>query len=157
MSLPPVINYVDFEVLNEPWNKYKLSDGAILFSRTIVAHIIRTGQYDAFGKPAYFVSSNTLNVVRAPKDLRGNPTQPVPTPEQFASSIVEEVNATPEREDWNHYKCDDGTTISVKAVLTTIQRTSKYDNLGEPIYFVNSQAVVKDDVPKSLWKKSIQT
>lgn len=154
MSFPPIINYVDFEVLTEPWIKYTLSDGGKLLMRTIITGIIKTGQYDPFGKPVYGTMSNTLQVVRAPKDLRGNPTMPPPTPEQLGASVVADVNASPESDEWNMYKCEDGTTLQLKSTVITVKRTSKYDPTGEPIYIVNSQNIIKDDVPKLLWKRS---
>jgi hypothetical protein len=155
IPLPPVINYMDFEVLNEPWNKYKLSDGSVLYMRTIAINIIKTGQYDQFGKPIYLVSTTYIYHVRAPKELRGNPTIPQPMPEVLADSIAEDVNATPEKEDWNRYKLEDGTTIMLKAILTRIQRTTKYDQFGEPIYIIYIQNIIKDDVPKNLWKRPL--
>jgi len=145
---------MEFEILSEPWNKYKLSDKSILYVRTIAINIIKTG-YDEFGKPSYSVTTTTIYHARAPKELRGNPTMPPPTLEILMDSIVEEVNLIPEREDWNHYKLEDGTTIKLKTVLPKVQRTTKYDQLGEPLYIIYSQDIVIDDVPKSLWKKSL--
>ncbi|MHB8601941.1 MAG: hypothetical protein ACYC6W_09295 [Nitrosotalea sp.] len=154
MSFPPIINYVEFDTLTEPWIKYNLSDGAKISIRTIATNIIKTGQFDAFGKPIYGILSSGLQVVKAPKDLRGQPTSPPPTPEQLGSSVVADVNATPENDEWNVYKCDDGSTLQLKAQVLTVRRTAKYDNLGEPIYIVQSQNLMKDDIPKILWKKS---
>jgi hypothetical protein len=153
MSLPPTINYVDFEVLNEPWNRYKLSDGSLLNSRVIVAQIIKPGQYDPYGKPVYGIMAQTFNTIRAPRELRGTPTVPAPHSQQLGSSIAEDVNAVPlNQEDQNIYKCVDGTTIKIKNVFTSIKRTNYHDGLGEPIYIINSQNIVVDDVPRNLWK-----
>src|SRR5574340_1313661 len=105
MSLPPIINYVEFDTLTEPWIKYNLSDGSKLLLRTITTNIIKTGQFDAFGKPIYGILSTTVQVVRAPKDLRGQPTIPPPTPEQMGSSVLADVNASADNEEWNTYKC----------------------------------------------------
>jgi len=154
MSFPPIIHYVDFEVLSEPWIKYRLSDNSIISLRTIVTNVIKPGQFDVFGKPQYGVVSNTLQVVKAPKDLRGNPTIPPATPEQLGDSILAEVNFTPENDEWNNYRCEDGTTLQMKVQVISIKRTSKYDQFGEPIYLVHSQNIIKDEVPKMLWKKS---
>jgi hypothetical protein len=68
MSLPPVISYVDYEVSNEPWNRYKLLDGTLLRSRLIVAQIIKSGQYDPYGKPQYGILAQTLNTIEALKN-----------------------------------------------------------------------------------------
>lgn len=154
MSLPPVIHYVEFEILSEPWIKYRLSDTSTILIRTVLTNIIKTGQYDPFGKPMYGMVSANMQVVRAPKDLRGSPTIPPPTPEQLGDSILAEVNFTSENDEWNNYKCEDGTTLQLKSQIISIKRTSKYDQFGEPIYMVHAQNMVKDDVPKILWKKS---
>jgi len=153
MFVPPAMSYVDFEVVNEPRNRYQLSDGTILYSRTIVIQIVKHGQYDVYGKPLYGIVANNLNSFRAPQELRRPPTLPPPTIEEIRDSIVDDVNAEPMSEEWSSYKCMDGTIIKVKGILTSIKRTSVYDVLGEPVYIVNVQNVIKDDVPKSLWKK----
>ena len=154
MSVPPSLTYVEFQVLVEPWNRYKLTDGTLLLSRLIIPNIIKSGQYDPTGKPLYAIMHQIFNVVRAPKELRGTPTMPPATPEQMGNSIVEEVDLRPITEEWSIYRCDDGTTIKAKPALTTIRRTSIHDALGEPIYMVDSTVLIKDDVPKSLWKKT---
>jgi hypothetical protein len=153
MSLPPpIINYVDFEVLNEPWNRYKLSDGTLLRSRVVVAQVIKTGQFDPFCKPLYGILAQTFNTIRAPKELRNNPTVPPPTPQQLGSSIVENVTAEPLEEGECIYRCVDGTTLRIKNVFVAIRRTSNHDALGEPIYIIDTQNIVIDDIPKNLWK-----
>lgn len=154
MTPPPVHHYIEFDILSEPWVKYTLSDNSFVLLRTIATNIVKTGQYDMMGKPLYVLFSNTLQVAHAPKDLRGNPTIPLPTPEQIGDSIVAEVNFTPDTEEWNSYKCEDGTTIQLRTQVITIKRTAKYDQFGEPVYVVHSQNLIKDEVPKILWKKS---
>lgn len=154
MSMPPVIHYLQFDALSEPWVTYNLSDQSKLRLKTVVVNIIKTGQYDEFGKPVYGVMSNTIQVVRAPKELRGNPTNPMPTPQQINDSIIEDVNSSVENDEWNTYRCEDGTTINLKVIIVSIKRTSKVDPLGEPIYMVSTQNMIKDEVPKILYKKS---
>jgi hypothetical protein len=64
------------------------------------------------------------------------------------------VKADPLYEGENIYKCDDGTMLKIKNFFTTIKRTSAYDGFGEPVYIVNTQNIVMDEVPKNLWKTS---
>lgn len=154
MSVPPVINYVDFEVLNEPWEVYKLTDNTILRTRSVVAQIVKTGQFDVYGKPVYAVMANVMHSIRAPKELRGEPTLPPLTSQQLGNSIIEEVNASlTGQPQWNIYRCVDGTTIKVQTVLVSVRRTSAFDILGEPMYIISTHHIIKDDVPKTLWAK----
>jgi len=56
----------------------------------------------------------------------------------------EEVDFTNEKEEWNVYKLADGTTLKVKLVLVNVVRSrDKYDPLGNPLYGITSQNVVK--------------
>ncbi|MEM4285676.1 MAG: hypothetical protein QW684_05680 [Candidatus Nitrosocaldus sp.] len=70
----PVTSYIDFDVLNESWNVYELSDGSRLRARLVLLNVLNTGQYDNLGKPIYQTAHTTLFVVRAPKELKGTPT-----------------------------------------------------------------------------------
>ncbi|MFQ6075452.1 MAG: hypothetical protein ACE5Z5_04875 [Candidatus Bathyarchaeia archaeon] len=59
-----------------------------------------------------------------------------------------------EREDWNVYKLEDGATLKVKLVLVDVIRTPEHNPLGEPIYRIFSQNVVKAlNVPDELKRK----
>ena len=58
------------------------------------------------------------------------------------------------KEDWNEYDLDDGTKLKVKTVLIDVIRMPEYNQLGEPIYHLMSQNVVKlASVPKELKKE----
>lgn len=59
-----------------------------------------------------------------------------------------------EREDWNVYRLEDGTTLKVKLVLVDVIRTPEHNPLGEPIYQILSQNIVKAlNVPDELKTK----
>jgi len=72
----------------------------------------------------------------------------------------EEVEATPidinqTNEYWNNYLLDDGTVIKMKLVATKIFRLdNRYDNEGNPIYFIQSTNVTSVNAPDNLKKKS---
>ena len=56
----------------------------------------------------------------------------------------EEVDFENEKEEWNVYKLADGTTLKVKLVLVNVVRSrDNYDPLGNPIYGITSQNIVK--------------
>ena len=67
----------------------------------------------------------------------------------------EEVDFENEKEQWNVYKLSDGTTLKVKLVLVNVVRSrDQYDPLGNPIYGITSQNVIKVlNVPEKLRRK----
>ncbi|MFQ6000007.1 MAG: hypothetical protein ACE5J6_04440 [Candidatus Bathyarchaeia archaeon] len=67
----------------------------------------------------------------------------------------EEVDFENQKEEWNVYKLADGTTLKVKLVLVNVVRSrDKYDPLGNPIYGITSQNIVKVlNVPEKLKRK----
>ena len=67
----------------------------------------------------------------------------------------EEVDFENEKEQWNAYKLSDGTTLKVKLVLVNVVRSrDQYDPLGNPIYGITSQNIIKvSNVPEKLKRK----
>lgn len=65
----------------------------------------------------------------------------------------EEVEFETEKEGWNTYILHDGSTIKMKAVVTTIIRLEMWKPDGEPVYFINSSNVATADVPDRLKQK----
>jgi len=67
----------------------------------------------------------------------------------------EEVDFENEKEEWNTYKLADGSTLKVKLVLINVVRScDKFDSLGNPLYGITSQNIVKVlNVPKKLKQK----
>ena len=58
------------------------------------------------------------------------------------------------KEDWNEYELADGTRLKVRLVLVDVLRMPDYNPLGEPIYQIMSQNVVKCTyVPEGLKRK----
>jgi len=67
----------------------------------------------------------------------------------------EEVDFENAKEEWNVYKLADGSTLKVKLVLINVVRSrDKYDPLGNPIYGISSQNIVKVlNVPQKFKRK----
>ena len=67
----------------------------------------------------------------------------------------EQVDFENEKEHWNIYKLADGSTLKVKLVLVNIVRSqNQYDPLGNPIYGITSQNIIKVlNVPEKLKRK----
>jgi hypothetical protein len=65
-----------------------------------------------------------------------------------------EIDFKDEKEYWNEYKLEDGTTLKVKLVLRGVKRLNQYEPDGTPIYAINSMNVVRAvDVPEELKAK----
>ena len=72
---------VDFEVVREDWNEYRLTDGSTLKVKLVLTGVMRlNNQYDPVGNPVYVISSqNAVRVINVPANLRrrvplGTPT-----------------------------------------------------------------------------------
>ena len=63
-----------------------------------------------------------------------------------------------EREHWNIYKLQDGTTLKVKLVLRGVKRLQKHAPDGAPIYIINSQNIVRAiNIPDELLVKPTES
>ena len=72
---------VDFDVVGEEWNTYRLKDGTILKVKLVLAGVIRLkNKYDPLGNPVYMIkSTNVVRVMDVPDALKRKPA-PSSTP-----------------------------------------------------------------------------
>ena len=67
---------------------------------------------------------------------------------------AEDLDFMEEKEQWNIYKLNDGTTLKVKLVLQGVKRLQKCDPTGSPIYLINYTNIVRAvNIPKELKAK----
>jgi len=68
--------------------------------------------------------------------------------------MAEDVPFEAERESWNTYILEDGTTLKLKTVLAEVLRVDGvYDpNTGNPMYVVNANPVLSVNAPDKLKK-----
>lgn len=63
----------------------------------------------------------------------------------------EEANIVKATEHWNKYKLSDGVIIEAKLVISEIIKiVDEYNELGEPVYVIKSQNIMKEKVPEEL-------
>jgi hypothetical protein len=62
----------------------------------------------------------------------------------------EDVDFHPEKELFNVYILEDGTTLKMKAVISKIIRLDEYGPDGNPLYMVTAQNVMVTDCPPQL-------
>jgi len=158
-KVPPDVVFVDFEVVREGWNKYRLiQDETILKTKFVLINVIMEKNYKKIMEGAKtekglkigfgFQSQNVIGV-EAPARLRGEPDTKTYTIEELRSSIVkEDLDFETLKETWNVYNLEDGITIKVRGAPIRVSRTSKFDSQGLPVYLVDSTADVKVTLPK---------
>ena len=56
---------------------------------------------------------------------------------------AKEVDFSEEKEYWNEYQLEDGTTLKVKLVLRGVKRLNRHEPDGTPVYVINSMNVVR--------------
>ncbi len=74
---------VDFDVVKEEWNEYRLKDGTVLKIKLVIGSVIRTEDYNPMtGDPTYLLQST--NVVKAvvPEKLKRLPAFKKPSGEE---------------------------------------------------------------------------
>jgi hypothetical protein len=54
----------------------------------------------------------------------------------------EELDFEPLREQWNEYRCTDGSLVKLKIIVAKITKLDKRNQQGEPIYQVASTSVI---------------
>ena len=69
---------------------------------------------------------------------------------------AEQIEVNQSSEYWNQYFLEDGSIIKMKLVATKVMRLiNQYDQVGNPVYFINSTNVVSIECPENLKKKNI--
>lgn len=139
-GLPDEFEELDFEIINEYWNEYELSDGITIKARTILKKII----IDPNDPDKYSFDLHPLiSAVFAPLALRGEKNNP-PTPEEYATLPSYEV--TPKRSDekFNIYRIlKSGHIFKLKLVITKFSRVvDRFDKDGLPFYMLNHGPMV---------------
>jgi len=139
------IEELDFEIVSEPWNKYKLEDGSIVRVKNPAIKAFKTSQLDGLGTHVYRMGGLTLISSTVPKELKGEPS----SDENITSSdIISECKFTTLCEDWCEYKLSNGVILRSKTVVTKIMKTKKFNKYGEPIYWCAWQILADKTMPK---------
>ena len=133
-----VFDYIDFEMVEEPWNLYKLEDGSLIKFKLVLIKVVPSKT-----DPENY-SFNTANVVgvQSPVELRGDPTLP-PTKGTYNDFEKKDLDFEVIKESWNEYKLKGGIIVKIKPAITAINKTKSFDRYGEPIYVVHSQPLIK--------------
>lgn len=131
-------HYVDFEIIKEPWNKYSLKDGSELKTRTM----LKSAWYvKKNGNKKHAINLQTFHVVMCDPSLQGEKNQVKYTNEQISQRIeVEDSRYDTIAYEANEYLLDDGAKILIHNNITSISRTDLFNDIGDRIYRIRSEA-----------------
>jgi hypothetical protein len=124
------LEYVDFKIINESWNWYKLSDTCLLKLKLILVNVLYDG-LDAHGDPKFSLQINPVIGI-------------VPSSKEVVQSAKEDISFDPIEESWNEYTIDNGFILRIKPIISQINRLSSVNEVtGTPDYGINVHPMVK--------------
>lgn len=138
---------IDFEPVEEKWNRYLLADGVKLRGRLILVRLLGPRGTDKYTQEGtrLAVRTQTLFVASAPKDKKGPPGPPL-TREEVANAkakgkLIEVIESN---EPWNTYKIvRSGESFRLRLVVVDIYRIpDRFNEEGEPAYIINHTIIV---------------
>ncbi len=124
----------EFEIIKEPWNKYEISDGSVLKTRTVLKQIRREMENN---KPRFSIDTQPFTVIHAEPALCGAKNDERVTQEDMAKAVdKDDMRYDTISQEFNEYVLDDGSKIKLYTNVTKISRTKINNSHGEPLYFV---------------------
>jgi len=166
MEKPVPLNakFVEFEIEKEEWDRYKLADGSLLKARFILTGILMDKTIDEIRselkklpdqmpKMGFGFRSQYVFVMEPPQNLRGTPDIRKYSVEELRNSIVkEDIDFETLKSTWDSYWLENGISLKCRLSPTVISRTSKFDEVGMPIYIIDSTIDVKVTMPTDIEK-----
>ena len=129
--------YVDFRIIDEPWNRYKLADGTLLKTRIVMTDVrVIVSQKNEKSYSANF--KNCASHVIPFKNFLE------PTNSAYSEDVLKspqnlvDIGFRRESEKMNHYELDDGSSIKAKLNITTIMKSKLPQKDGAPYYFISA-------------------
>lgn len=137
-------DYEEFAVETEGWNVYKLSDGTVMKLRQLLMRL-RTGPgTEPLETRLQVELSNLLMTTYPPRHLNGPPSAEQYTMEELIKSIVErDMKYEVLRETTNLYATSENLRVMLRLASVKIDRTRKFDAMGEPKYLANAQVEIQ--------------
>lgn len=127
--------YLEFRVLDEPWNSYRLSDGTVLKMRFVLMKVKFRKLSEEKGEAGF--SQTTLITTNAPERLLGPAGKEYRLDEITATIVepvlgIESILIAP-----SAYILADGKLVIAGTKLNRVGRSSLYGPDGEPKYRVD--------------------
>lgn len=155
-------NFIGFQIKREDWDMFRLEDKTIVKARIMLASVLMEGKLEdeiaktqTGQKPKlkFTFVPRIEYAVEPPQELRGDRDQNSYTQEQLGSSIVHrDMDFETVKSSWNLYELENGIILKIRHSPIKVDKTSKYDSGGMPIYLINGNADVKIEFPEHIRK-----
>jgi len=146
-------NDVEFEIVKEGWNEYKLSDGARLRTKLTLGKIVTAPGMPIKNATDYSFNTQVMVVAYVPNQMKGTPSGRVLTPQDMANAIVEDLDFDETKIATNEYLLENGVRIKLRLMLTRVGKTDIFTPDASPLYTINHQIVPQIKVPSSFRKR----
>ena len=144
---------VEFEIIKEGWNEYKLSDGARLRTKLTLGKVATAAGVPPENAMEYGFSTQVMVIAYVPQDMKGTPGGRVLTPPQIANAVVEDLEFEETKVAVNEYLLENGVRIKLRLMLTRVGKTDQFTRDGSPLYAVNNQIVPQIKLPPKFRKR----
>jgi len=144
---------VEFEVVRETWNEYRLSDGAKLRTKLILGKVISPPGIPPDRAMEYSFNTQTMVIAYVPQEMKGTPSGRIMTPQDIQNAIIEDLDYEQTKVAVNEYMLENGVRIKLRLMLTHVGKTNQFTPDGSPLYGVSTQIVPEIKLPSNLLKK----
>lgn len=155
--------FMKFKIKREGWNLYKIEDRSLIKARVFLTGVLMEDKIEKIveqfkpgqkPKSGLSIRSRHIFTTESPPELRGKPDPKKCTIAELNSNIVsEDMDFETMREVWNVYEVENGITLKARLSVLTVNKTSKFESAGMPIYTINSNIDIKMELPEKLRKK----
>lgn len=134
-------DYLPFEVVSEPWSRYKLSDGTFLRLRFLLLKMRRVPSTDPALPYGAEFNSQLIVVVEPPARYRGKPG-PALSPDQLQATMEDEPTAEVIADPPSVYRFEGDRKLVVNTKVIRAQRSSKCGPDGDRLYAIGTASEV---------------
>jgi len=136
----PIVE-LDFDVVSEPWNRYKLEEGPIIKSKVVLKNI--TLERNSEGELGYKLDYQNINtIIEVPMVIQGPPSERKFKHEEIEQNATyNELKYSTLSETWNEYIVENGLKIRIKNIVSRVKKTDKFDTKGYPLYVIRNKMV----------------
>ncbi len=134
-----MIEFIDFNVIHESWDKYQLPDDKILKLHTLLVMPIKETED---GGVKYTLRTSINYTILDNTNLIGINNDGKFPKEKVIDSLIENqikpISVLESSE--NKYKLNDGRTVCIKTEIEWVQKTNLFNN-GIPIYYLKTNKI----------------
>lgn len=146
----PIEEEMDFNIFKLKFNIYELNDGSHLRLCEIPVKIFRTSKNINpninIPVPDYLIMWNTILSALVPPDLKSTPSPELFDPKKDKMNPIDFI---PLSEPFNFFDLSNGTRLKVRVLVERVFKAEKYNNLGEPVYWVTKK-ILTDVQPDTI-------